>query len=291
MDQSTKKGGKPPYYTTPQQELKLRIQADRIDPALVIAQATSFDEYYRQLMIPTTVMELARKASSITFSAWEVEAIRASLMRGILKKILDSKYRKDKSHPPYIRVACAGDGDYDKMAEKYMEQKYGLVLTAAEKEEHEGGYGSPVILEIWPAKHYSPIHSHGKTTGIIYCLTGQIDVMVYDRLSWTAKKMGLLTLTAGQCAWLTAKRFAVHKVYCPMAEGNFAATFHVYLNEDELPVFASQLKKQPKPDTRDEFEYIDEDPPHEKKMFITYSDLSWRIMRQEMAKYAAEMGM
>jgi hypothetical protein len=288
MTQSTKKGSQPPYFITPQQELKLRIAADRVDPALVITQATSFDEYVRQLMIPTTVMELARKASAINFSSWETEAIRSSLAHGLLKKILDRKFKKDKSHPPYIRVACTGKGDYDDMAKKHMEQKYGLVMTA-EKDKHEGDYGSPVILEIWPAKHYSPIHSHGETTGIIYCLTGQIDVMVYDSLSWTAKKVGLLTLTAGQCAWLTAERFAVHKVYCPMAEGNFAATFHVYLNEDELPLVASQL--EPKPDTRDEFEYIDEDPPHQKKMFVTYSDLSWSILRQEMAQYAAEMGM
>ena len=289
MSQSTKNGGKLPYYITPQQELKLRIQADRVDPALVIAQATSFDDYVGQLMIPTTVMELARKASTIKFSAWETEAIRASLAHGILKKIIDRKYEKDKSHPAYIRVACTGRGDYDEMAEKHLKQKYGLVITKAEKEKHEGDYGSPVILEIWPAKHYSPIHSHGKTTGIIYCLTGQIDVMVYDRLSWNAKKVGLLTLTSGQCAWLTAERFAVHKVYCPMAEGNFAATFHVYLNEDELPLLASQM--DPKPETRDEFEYIDEDPPHARKVFVTYSDLSWSILRQEMAKYAAEMGM
>ncbi|HYY58050.1 MAG TPA: hypothetical protein VE842_12015 [Pyrinomonadaceae bacterium] len=278
---------KPPFYVTREEELALRIAADRIDPALVITRATSFDEYVRQLMIPTTVMEMSRKADDLRFASWEVESIRASLADGILKKILREKKKLDNSHPPYIRVACTGKGDYDDLAQEHLSARYGLFMTA-EEQEHEGDYGSPVILEIWPAKHYSPIHSHGDTTGIIYCLTGQIDVMVYEKLAWDSKQAGLLTLTPGQCAWLTKDRFAVHKVYCPMAEGNFAATFHVYLNEDELPLVRMTA---PKPHTRDIFMYIDEKPPHKKKKFTTYSDLSWRILRKEMAQYAAQNGM
>ena len=72
-----------------------------------------------------------------------------------------------------------------------------------------------------------------------------------------------------------------------MTEGNFAATFHVYLNRDELPL----LKATPKPDTRDQFEFVEEIEPHEKKVFATYSDLSWGILRKEMANYAAKIGL
>ena len=53
----------------------------------------------------------------------------------------------------------------------------------------------------------------------------------------------------------------------------------------------SRLLKEPKPHTRDIFMYIDEKPPHMKKKFTTYSDLSWRILRKEMAQYAAQNGM
>jgi hypothetical protein len=271
---------KPPFYITREEELKLRIQADQLAPSPAIAPATSFDDFVRQLMIPSTVMELARKTSSIHFSAWETEAIRASLNSGILKEILIDKYKKDTSHPAYIRVACTGKGDYDDLA-----VKYDAAPTTAEEEAHRGDFGSPVVLEIWPAGHYSPIHSHGQTTGIIYCLTGQIEVMVYEWLDWEAKKLALLTLTPGQCAWLTERQFAVHKVFCPMPEGSFAATFHVYLNKDELPL----LKAKPKPDTRDQFDFVEENAPHEKKVFATYSDLSWAILRKEMARYAAKM--
>lgn len=269
----------PPFYINPEEELKLRIRADQLLLSPVIAPATSFDNFVRQLMIPSTVMELARKASSIHFSAWETEAIRASLNDGILKEILIEKFKKDDSHPAYIRVACTGKGDYDDLAAKYD------VALASAEEEHKGDFGSPVVLEIWPAGHYSPIHSHGKTTGIIYCLTGQIDVMLYEELKWEAKKLALLTLTPGQCAWLSEEHFPVHKVFCPMPKGNFAATFHVYLNKDELPL----LQAEPKPDTRDQFDFVEEKEKHEKQTFATYSDLSWAILRKEMAKYAAKM--
>jgi len=72
---------------------------------------------------------------------------------------------------------------------------------------------------------------------------------------------------------------------------NYAATFHVYLNQDELPLVRAARRPQPKPDTRDIFEFIDEKPPHELKKFDTYSDISWRVLRRVMADYAAKIGM
>lgn len=297
---------RPPFYITKQQELELRIKASQgielngLPTSLVITQATSFDDYVRQLMIPTTVMELARKASSIRFSAWEAEAIRASLAPdggGILRRILVEKAKQDDSHPPYIRVAATGRGDYDHLAAEYGYSMAG----AAEAQQHEGDFGSPVVLEIWPAQHYSPMHSHGNTTGIIYCLTGQIDVMAYADLKWDAAKLGLLTLTPGQCAWLAGERFAVHRVYCPMDGGsepvgpgnllnqtsNYAATFHVYVNRSELPL----LQAKPQHDTRDEFTFIDEKEHDKQVPFPTYSDLSWNILRKILAEHAAKIGM
>jgi hypothetical protein len=269
----------PPFYITHEEDVKLRIRANQLVPSPAIAPAGSFDDFVRQLMIPSTVMELARKASSIHFSTWEAEAIRESLDRGMLREILNDKGAKDSSHPPYIRVACTGKGDYDHLAPHDPS-------AAAENDDHLGDFGSPVVLEIWPGQHYSPIHSHGETTGIIYCLAGQIDVMLYRSLAWDAEKVGLLTVTPGQCAWLSDTRFPVHKVFCPMAKGSFAATFHVYLNKDELPL----LKGTPEPDTRDQFEFIDEQPPHGRILFPTYSDLSWSVLRREMAAFEARMG-
>jgi hypothetical protein len=295
----------PPYYVTRQEELELRIRASRgvvmngVPTSLVIGQPTSFDDYVRQLMIPTRVLELARKASSIRFSAWEAEAIRASIAPGdgLLRRILELKAEADNTHPPYIRVACTGVGDYDDLAREYG-------YKVEEEPQHAGDFGSPVVLELWPAQHYSPMHSHGRTTGIIYSLVGQIDVMAYGSLAWEAEKVGLLTLTPGQCAWLDGDRFAVHKVYCPMEGGakpvgpdnllndssNYAATFHVYLNRDELPLVSAAAKPRPKPDTRDIFNYVNE-RTREEGRFDTYSDISWRVLRKVLADYAARIGM
>jgi len=295
----------PPYYITAQEELELRVRAsqgilvNKVPTSLVIGQSTSFDDYVRQLMIPTRVLELARKATTIRLSAWEVEGVRASIAPGdgLLREILKKKAAEDDSHPPYIRVACTGKGDYDEMAA----DRYGYRAGGDGQDVHAGEFGSPVVLEIWPAQHYSPMHSHGRTTGIVFSLSGQIDVMAYADLDWKAAKVGLLTLTPGQCAWLDGENFAVHKVFCPIDGGgkpvgpgnllndssNFAATFHVYLNQSELPL----LRAAPKPNTRDQFTFIDEKPPHRPKKFPTYSDLSWSILRRVMADHAAKMGM
>jgi hypothetical protein len=272
------------------EEGALRINASRLSPSLVITQATCFDEYARQLMVPPTVMDLARKASEIRLSGWEIEGIRAQLEPtgdGILRRILKEKIKFDGSHPPYIRVACTGKGDYDDLADEYG------CTTAL----HHGDVGSPVVLEIWPAQHYSPIHSHGGTTGIIHCLTGQIDVMAYGALRWDAEKLGLQTLTPGQCAWLAGEQFGVHKVYCPMDGGSksvgfdnllnetsdYAATFHVYLNEIETGPNAYITSAS---GGREIFSFVNE-KTHKLEDCATYSDLSWNVLRRILADHAA----
>lgn len=290
---------RPPFHITKEEERALRIDADYLSPSLVIAQPTSFDEYVRQLMVPPTVMDLARKASSVRLAAWEIEGMRTHLdpaEGGLLRRILEEKIKTDKSHPPYIRVACTGKGEYDELAEEYYASEEYYDGAA-----RHGDAGSPAVLEIWPAQHYSPIHSHGGTTGIIYCLAGQIDVMAYGALRWDAPKLGLLTLTPGQCAWLAGDQFSVHKVYCPMDGGSkpvgpdnllnetsdYAATFHVYLNEDET---IPDKYVPAKPGTRETFSYVheiaDSDGTHKIKEFTTYSDLSWHTLRRVLASYA-----
>ncbi len=279
----------PPFYVTQVEARRLRAAAEHLEPALVIEQATSFDEYVRQLMIPPRVMDLARKASQIRLASWEVQGIRESLEPGgggLLRRILEDKALGDPTHPPYIRVSCTGKGDYDHLA-----ADHGLTLG-----DHRGDFGSPAVLEIWPAQHYSPMHSHGGTTGIIHCLTGLVDVMAYDRLDWGARKLALLTLTPGQCAWLAGDQFAVHRVFCPLDGGalpvvppnlvndssDFGATFHVYLNEDEA---TSDVYEPAQLGSREVFEYVDE-ISHQKRDFKTYSDLSWHVLRKLLADYA-----
>lgn len=284
------RGGGYPFHITKEEERRLRLRGARAVPSPVIGQATSFDEYTRQLMIPPAVMDLARKAADLRLSAWEVEAMRRHLAptgagggMGLLRRILREKNGRDASHPPYIRVACTGRGDFDHLATEHGHLD--------DLDDPEGDIGSPVVLEIWPAQHYSPIHSHGHTSGIVFCLAGQLDVMLYDRLDWNATKLGLLTLTPGQCAWLTKDTYAVHRVYCPMDGGDgitgpgfmnstdeFAASFHVYLNPDETAVLVDDGESH----NRNTFDYIHEKTKLRDK-FETHSDLSWSVLRRVLA--------
>lgn len=278
-----------PFYVTKEEERRLRREAERLVPSPIVFPPSSFDEYVRQLMVPKSVMDLARKAANIRLSAWEVQAIRThlepadSVRPRLLRSILERKAEDDASHPPYIRVACTGVGRFDEWAED---------LGYEGEDDYMGDYGSPVVLEIWPAQHYSPIHSHGDTTGIVYCLAGELDVMVYgDDLAWDMPKAGLLTLTPGQCAWLDGETYAVHKVACPTDgngwtrpgvlnnTGDFAASFHVYLNEDE----AGRQWYDNEVQSRDEFKYVHE-TDHDVRGFTTFSDLSWRALRAVLAK-------
>lgn len=282
-----------PFHITKDEERRLRVAGAKAAPSLVIDQATSFDEYARQVMIPPAVMDLARKAEDLRLSAWEIEAMRVHLAPvpepggklGLLRQILKAKYDHDKTHPPYIRVACSGRGEYDDLATDHGHPPAG--------HHSKDEIGSPVVLEIWPAQHYSPIHSHGHTTGIVFCLAGQLDVMVYEHLAWDARKLGLLTLTPGQCAWLSKDNYAVHRVFCPMDGGSgttgpgymnstaeFGASFHVYLNPEGR--IDHNVDHDGDSDSRDSFDYIDE-KTKKRGAFKTESDLSWSLLRRVLA--------
>jgi len=321
------------------QERVLRDTIDTLPVSPVMEQSSSFDTFYRQIMIPSTVVELHRKVSQVRLSPTEVKAIRFSLAHGALRMILDKKAANDSSHPPYIRIGCSGRGFLDDDVIQYIEKNYTIptpykemdttasghhsLRLGAEHGHPVGGHvmqddddevGSPVILEIWPAQHYSTIHSHGNTTGIMHVVTGQIDVMAYDRLAWNATKVGLLTMSEGQCGWLDKDNFGIHKVFSPMKPGEFAASFHVYLDEDELPLVVGdngQLqpvnikngRKVPIPEPKEgldgdgdfkpshnrrQFDYVDEVAPHGLHSFETASDISWKVLRVEIAMIMAK---
>ncbi|MFD8544662.1 hypothetical protein [Streptomyces sp. NPDC059649] len=118
---------------------------------------------------------------------------------------------------------------------------------------------------------------------------------IYEHLNWTARKLGLITLSPGQCAWLSKDNYAVHRVYCPMdggggstgpgymnATAEFGASFHVYLNPEQTGVLDDGTGVQDDDGdsySRDSFNSIDEESK-EQRAFATESDLSWSILRR-----------
>jgi hypothetical protein len=214
--------------------VRLREAVSFLSPSPLIFEARRVFDYGRQHEIPERAFDLYRRTRDLSLSYWEQEAIRVSLNspNGALRKLLDTKASRDGVSDPkstYIRVDCFG---------KRIQ--------------------SPCLLEIWPGGHHSPIHEHASSTGLMKGVFGRVDIMLYEGLSANPKQIALLAMTPERCSWMSPDHYQAHKVYCPMDEHDFAATFHLYTDTQS-----------------DVFKYRDEREPHNIAEFVTESDISW----------------
>ena len=213
---------------------RLREAVDYLSPSPLIADAQRVFEYGSQHEIPERAIDLYRRTRALSLSHWEQEAIRASLnsRTGALRRLLEMKARRQGLNDPlttYIRVDCFG---------KRVQ--------------------SPCLLEIWPGGHRSPIHEHANSTGLMKGVFGRVDIMLYEGLMPRPKEVALLSVTPDRCSWMSPQLYQAHKVYCPMDEHDFAATFHIYADTQS-----------------DVFKYREEQEPHRIAEFLTESDISW----------------
>ncbi|CAF2127318.1 unnamed protein product [Rotaria magnacalcarata] len=73
--------------------------------------------------------------------------------------------------------------------------------------------GVPYVLEIWPPGHYSPIHSHANSYGIIRVLHGKINVKLYRTLNLKKKKpIHETEIYEKQVTWLSPGLNQIHKL-------------------------------------------------------------------------------
>ncbi|CAF0854776.1 unnamed protein product [Adineta steineri] len=73
--------------------------------------------------------------------------------------------------------------------------------------------GVPYVLEIWPPGHYSPIHAHANTYGIIRVLYGEMNVTLYRTLSLkNTKPIHDTIIYENQVTWLSPGLNQVHKL-------------------------------------------------------------------------------
>lgn len=259
----------------------------RLNPSPLIGSAATFDRFVDDIWSKPAFSEsigaIVRRARSLHLEDHEIRGIRQSMFTedGMLYRVLRAKAKLDKTHPPYIRVGMAGKGAFDDNPDK--------------EDTGHAGFGSLGVLELWPSGHYSPIHSHGGTSGILLGLTGELSIMLYEKLEWESARDGLITLRQDQFAWLDPTHFPIHKVACAMdEEKTFGASFHVYLNDGEIVKLHEafrQLQGGVKPnkelESRDEFAYVDEETHKADGKFKTYSDLSWKVLRAELARITA----
>src|SRR5262249_39137214 len=184
--------------------VRLREAVDYLSPSPLISDTRRVFDYGRQHEIPERAVDLYRRTRDLSLSYWEQEAIRVSLNSrdGALRQLLDMKAERQgvkDSKTTYIRVDCFG---------KRIQ--------------------SPCLLEIWPGGHYSPIHEHANSTGLMKGVFGRCDIMLYEGLGAQPKEVALLAMTPERCSWMSPEFYQAHKVFCPMDKHDFAATFHIY---------------------------------------------------------------
>jgi hypothetical protein len=231
---STSEGCLQAFGIDAEEASRLREAVSFLSPSPLIFEARRVFDYGRQHEIPERAFDLYRRTRGLSLSYWEQEAIRASLNSsdGALRKLLVTKAARAGVSDPkstYIRVDCFG---------KRIQ--------------------SPCLLEIWPGGHHSPIHEHASSTGLMKGVFGRVDIMLYEGLSANPKQVALLAMTPEHCSWMSPDHYQAHKVYCPMSEHDFAATFHLYTETQS-----------------DVFKYRDEREPHNIAEFVTESDISW----------------
>ena len=79
--------------------------------------------------------------------------------------------------------------------------------------------GSPIVLEIWPKGHSSPIHNHGDCAAIIKIIGGQILSEYYNPLSLQSNERPILIksrlLHKGNITWMTPDLYQTHRLFNP----------------------------------------------------------------------------
>lgn len=72
--------------------------------------------------------------------------------------------------------------------------------------------GVPYVMEIWPAAHYSPVHSHAGAEAVIRVLEGGIHVDLYPYLSKEATPFLGADFVKGDIMWISPTLNQVHQL-------------------------------------------------------------------------------
>ena len=72
--------------------------------------------------------------------------------------------------------------------------------------------GVPYVMEIWPAGHFSPVHSHSEANAVIRVLHGGIHVSLYPFLSAAVKPCAQADFKEGEITWLNAYMNQTHQL-------------------------------------------------------------------------------
>ena len=105
--------------------------------------------------------------------------------------------------------------------------------------------GIPYVLEIWPAGHFSPIHSHANAEAIIKVLHGDIQVHLFPFLKPGVEAFAMAEFTRDDVVWISPNLNQIHQL----------------MNQGSRPCMTIQCYMYDGKDHRhyDYFDYIDND--------------------------------
>ena len=72
--------------------------------------------------------------------------------------------------------------------------------------------GIPYVMEIWPAGHFSPVHSHAGAEAVIRVLEGDIHVSLYPFLSAEAEPFGAADFIKDEVLWISPTLNQTHQL-------------------------------------------------------------------------------
>jgi hypothetical protein len=72
--------------------------------------------------------------------------------------------------------------------------------------------GIPYVMEIWPPKHYSPIHNHANAEAIIRVLHGEINVSLFPFLG-SDKPFGTVAFEKDEITWISPNLNQTHQLH------------------------------------------------------------------------------
>lgn len=99
---------------------------------------------------------------------------------------------------------------------------------------HGKSPGIPYVLEIWPYKHYSPIHNHGNSYAIIKVVHGSINVHIHNKKvkKHDQEPLKKITISKGDVTWISPNWYQTHQLINDTS-GDYCATLQCYQYGDE----------------------------------------------------------
>lgn len=95
--------------------------------------------------------------------------------------------------------------------------------------------GIPYVLEIWPNRHYSPIHNHAGANAAIKVLHSEITVKLFDMLSVShTVPFKKVQLKQGDITWIAPRLNQTHQLHNENEDdGSICVTIQCYLYDIE----------------------------------------------------------